>query len=364
MSNGYFIGLMSGTSLDGVDAALINCANDQCNCVETFFLPYPKDFKKQILSLHLPQENELELSLVTANEVSNLYATAVSKLLEQAQLTASDIIAIGAHGQTIRHRPELGFSCQLLNSAMLAELTQINVVSDFRSRDIAAGGQGAPLVPSFHQAIFSHPTINRAIVNIGGISNVTYLPTDDKILGFDTGPGNILLDHWIQLKLDLPYDKGGQWAKSGQCLDSILNSMLSDPFFTLMPPKSTGRDLFNAGWLQQHILYPHCKPEDIANTLVEFTVSSILQQMHQFCDAVEEIYLCGGGARNTFLVERLNAMSTASIKTTDNLGIHSDWVEAIAFAWLAKQYFNRASGNAPTVTGAAGPRILGTMSVA
>lgn len=364
MSGDYYIGLMSGTSLDGIDAALVNFSSDQPTDIQTLFLPYPPTLKKSLLALHKPIDNELEHAQLTANTVTKLYADAVNQLIIQSNTPKNLVAAIGAHGQTIRHRPELGFSLQLINSALLAELTQITVTSDFRSRDIAAGGQGAPLVPAFHQAIFANQEANRAIVNIGGIANVTYLPINGTTSGFDTGPGNLLLDHWTQLKLEKPYDKNGDWAKSGKIIEPILSDMLADPYFTVSPPKSTGRDLFNANWLKRHILYPHCKSEDIARTLVEFSAVTIVEQCRRFCDTIDETFVCGGGAHNTFLLDRIDALSNSKLETTTAIGISPDWVEAIAFAWLAKQCINQTPSNLPGVTGAAGPRILGTMTFA
>lgn len=364
MPSTHFIGLMSGTSLDGVDAALVQFDHGTVTCVATCYQPYSSDLKQTLLALHHPQKDELALSLKVAIEVSHRYAEVIKALLSKTSLSSRDITAIGAHGQTIRHVPEDQYSCQLLNSALLAEKTGINVISDFRSRDIAAGGQGAPLVPAFHQAMFAHRNENRAVINIGGIANITYLAKSGHVSGFDTGPGNILLDHWTQLKLGQPYDKSGQWAKSGALIQSLLTNLLTEPYLRQSPPKSTGRDLFNAHWLQQHILYPHCKPEDIANTLVEYSAQTMIDQMHHFCPDVDNIYLCGGGTHNAYLLERIQALSSQPVYTTDSLGIAGDWVEAIAFAWLAKQFVDAQPGNIPEVTGAAGPRILGTMSLA
>lgn len=364
MTDGYFIGLMSGTSLDGIDAALVEFSGDSVHCSETYYQAYPDRLKNDLLSLHHNSNDELSLSLTVANQISDYYAEAVLCLLDKAKLESKNIHAIGAHGQTIRHVPEHGYSCQLLNSARLAEKTKINVVGDFRSRDIAAGGQGAPLVPAFHQASFAHPSENRAVVNIGGIANVTYLAQSGQVSGFDTGPGNLLLDHWTQLKLGKAYDQNGQWAKSGNVIDNLLTNMLAEPYLQLHPPKSTGRDLFNAKWLQEHILHLHCKPEDIASTLIEFSAKTIVEQTNRFCPEVDNLYLCGGGTHNAYLMERVQALAPVTITTTDTLGIASDWVEAIAFAWLAKQFVDGKPGNIPAVTGAAGPRILGTMSLA
>jgi anhydro-N-acetylmuramic acid kinase len=268
-----FIGIMSGTSLDGIDVALCKFEADACELITTHFLAYPAELKLELLALHKPEANELETALLLGNKLAGLYAEAVNNLLVSAKKNAHDIAAIGCHGQTIRHRPELGFTLQIGNAALLAELTNITVVSDFRSRDIAAGGQGAPLVPAFHKAIFASSKLNRAIINIGGIANITYLSKNGedlnsrKVLGFDSGPGNMLLDTWAKLKLGKDYDADGAWAATGVVHESFLNNMLAEPYFVLPPPKSTGRDLFNDDWLKQHILYPHYRPQDIARHL-------------------------------------------------------------------------------------------------
>lgn len=358
----YYIGMMSGTSLDGIDVALVKSTGNAFSLLETHFSPYPGALKATLLTLHTPSNNELEVAQVTANEVTKLYASAVDALLRKANINAQDVEAIGCHGQTIRHRPELGFTLQIVNSALLAELTNITVVSDFRSRDIAAGGQGAPLVPAFHQAVFGSPTKNRAIINIGGIANITYLPIDGDVLGFDSGPGNMLLDYWTQLKTGKPYDANGEWASTGVVHSTFLTDILSEPFFTMPPPKSTGRDLFNADWLQQHILYPHCKPEDIARTLVALSAESIYQAAKLHCGTVDEVYLCGGGAHNQLLFDSLSTLfDDTPVAKTDALSIDADWVEAAAFAWLAKQTLKLLPSNLPSATGASGLRILGAI---
>ena len=285
------------------------------------------------------------------------------ELLANQKIPANKINAIGCHGQTIRHRPELGFTLQIGNHALLAELTNITVVGDFRSRDIAAGGQGAPLVPAFHQAIFVHPEKNRMIVNIGGIANITFLAKNGQILGFDSGPGNMLIDSWTKLRLGKHYDANGAWAATGLVLESLLFDMLAEPYFALPPPKSTGRDLFNDGWLKQHLLYPHLRSQDVARTLVELTAQSIADAIFKICHDVDEVYLCGGGARNGLLVESLKAKLSNNIllDNTDALGIGVDWLEAVAFAWLAQQTLDGKTSNLPEVTGAKGLRILGAI---
>jgi len=370
-----FIGLMSGTSLDGVDVALVefntfNNPHRPPHVIQTHFVPYPPALRAQILALQHPTDNELEITALAGNQLARLYANAVNALLTKQALSSSNISAIGCHGQTIRHQPGFkdgtGFTLQIGNAALLSELTGITVVSDFRSRDIAAGGQGAPLVPAFHQAAFSHPQKNRILVNIGGIANLTYLPKTDDVLnaviGFDSGPGNMLMDYWTKLHLNQDYDTNGQWAATGLVLDRLLADMLAEPYFALPPPKSTGRDLFHAGWLKQHLLYPHLRPQDVARTLVELTAETIFQAIVNTSLAVDEVYLCGGGAHNTLLTARLkDKLGNIPLTTTEALGMGVDWVEAIAFAWLAKQTLESKTSSLPEVTGAKGARILGAI---
>lgn len=355
-----FVGIMSGTSLDGVDAALVAFENGACQLKETQFLAYPELLKTELLALHTPQHNELEAASILGCRLAHLYANAVKQLLDKAKVDATDISAIGCHGQTIRHRPELGFTLQIGNNALLAELANIAVVGDFRSRDIAAGGQGAPLVPAFHKAMFASADKNRAIVNIGGIANITYLPKHGQILGFDSGPGNMLLDSWAKLNIGKDYDKGGAWAATGVVLQTLLSGMLAEPYFALPPPKSTGRDLFNEHWLKQHQLYPHLRPQDVARTLVALTAHSIRDALALM--DIDEVYVCGGGAHNTLLMNDLQALlGHTSATPTEALGVGVDWVEAVAFAWLAKQTLENKPSNLPEATGAAGARVLGAI---
>jgi anhydro-N-acetylmuramic acid kinase len=366
-----FIGVMSGTSLDGIDAALCAFEGADCQLLGTHFLPYPDTLKTELLALHEPTANELETATLMGNKLAVLYADAVNALLKSTQKKASNITAIGCHGQTIRHcpnfSPELGFTLQIGNAALLAERTDISVVSDFRSRDIAAGGQGAPLVPAFHQAIFGSNQVNRALINIGGIANITYLGKNGtglnsgKVLGFDSGPGNMLLDSWTKLKIGQAYDADGAWAATGMVHESLLFNMLAEPYFALPPPKSTGRDLFNDAWLKQHQLYPHLRPQDVARTLVALTAQSIVDALEK-CGAVDEVYLCGGGAHNSLLAGELQKLlGDKKVLKTNHLGIDVDWVEAVAFAWLAKQTIENKPGNLPAVTGAKGLRVLGNI---
>lgn len=367
-----FIGIMSGTSLDGIDVALCDLQNDKCQVIATQFLAYPQALKTQLLQLHTAADNELETSALVANKLATLYAEAVNALLIKQHLKPNEISAIGCHGQTIRHRPELGFTLQIGNAALLAELSNITVISDFRSRDIAAGGQGAPLVPAFHQAIFGSKQSNRALINIGGIANITYLaPLGDdlsatKTLGFDSGPGNMLLDAWIKQHLDKDYDADGAWAASGEIIQPLLSHMLTEPYFALPPPKSTGRDLFNDTWLMQYLENTDYRPQDVAHTLVALTAHSIHDALTQHCGNIDAVYLCGGGAHNTLLNQHLktilaNTQPAAVLSTTAELGVGVDWVEAAAFAWLAKQTLVHKPGNLPAVTGAKGLRVLGAI---
>lgn len=363
MAGALFIGLMSGTSLDGVDVALVEFDDAlHPRVLNTHFVAYPAALRAEILALQHPTENELEVTALMGNTLAQLYADAVNQLLNSIKLSAAAITAIGCHGQTIRHRPELGFTMQIGNPALLAELTGITVVADFRSRDIAAGGQGAPLVPAFHKALFANDKVNRAVINIGGIANITYLARSGETFGFDSGPGNMLLDAWIKQHLDLDYDADGAWASTGEVIETLLSAMLTDPYFSLTPPKSTGRDLFNHKWLDTHLANKNYQPNDVARTLTALTAHSIHRALKQHCGAVDEVYLCGGGAKNSLLKHALQELlGDVALEITDKLGVGVDWAEAIAFAWLARQCMNQEAANLPEVTGAKGPRILGAI---
>jgi anhydro-N-acetylmuramic acid kinase len=356
-----FIGLMSGTSLDGVDAVILERASEQVLIRHTGFEPYPSELRDILLALQHPAQDELHQTALVSNQLARLYAKAVNQVLVSSGIAPQQITAIGCHGQTIRHRPEAGYTLQIGNAALLAELTGITVVSDFRSRDIAAGGQGAPLVPAFHQAVFGATGLNRVILNIGGIANITVLPGTGPVTGFDTGPGNLLMDAWATKHLGKRYDGNGDWAASGTVIESLLQSCLDEPFFDLPPPKSTGRDLFNLVWLASKIT-DRMTPADVQRTLLELTTVSIADAILKHCDEVDEVYVCGGGAHNAALLNGLRGkLPHASIRLTDTLGISADWVEAAAFGWLASQALHRAPGNLPEVTGAKGERILGAV---
>ncbi|MBS4097232.1 MAG: anhydro-N-acetylmuramic acid kinase [Sulfuricella sp.] len=349
---------MSGTSLDGVDAVLVDLG-ENIELLNSVHHPLKANLRNALLLLNTPGNNELDRSAQAAIQLSQSYAEAVYQLLKPFPSIAP--AAIGCHGQTVRHRPEFGYTIQLSNPALLAELTSISVVADFRSRDIAAGGQGAPLVPAFHAALFRHPSIHRVIVNIGGISNLTDLPTSGNIKGFDCGPGNVLLDSWIGAIEGKLYDDDGQWGQKGKLIPELLERLLAEPYFSAPPPKSTGRDLFNLAWL--HTFRPHDhRPEDVQATLVELTARGIADAIATYCRGAQEIYLCGGGARNGALANRLKALlPNTAWRLTDDLGLPTDCVEACAFAWLAQQTLVKKAGNLPDVTGAKGSRILGAI---
>lgn len=353
---------MSGTSLDGVDAVVVSMQDDQGpRLIAKHWLPYPDPLRFALLELHQPADNELERAARLANELADLYAESIKQLLAKAGIDAADIRAIGCHGQTVRHRPADGYTLQLGNAARLTEKTGITVVSDFRSRDIAAGGQGAPLVPAFHAAVFGHPQQARVIVNIGGIANLTYLPSGRAVTGFDCGPGNMLMDAWVQRHWHQAYDEDGMLASQGKLLPDLLERLLQHSFLHKPAPKSAGREEFNLAWLDG-MLSGKEVPADVLCTLLELTAETIAQDIRRYCGAAEAVYLCGGGAHNRLLRNRLTGkLAGLPVGLSDELGVPVDWVEAMAFAWLAAKALHGEPGNLPEVTGAAGPRILGAI---
>ena len=358
---GYYIGLMSGTSLDGVDGVLAHFdVNGLPTQICTATTEMPKTLRGELQSLNAPGENEIHRSALAANAISDLYASVVSQLLQQANLAASEIVAIGAHGQTIRHRPELGYTTQLLAPALLVELTGICVIADLRSRDIAAGGQGAPLVPAFHRAVFGTETA-RNILNLGGIANVTLLRPDEPVTGFDTGPANLLLDLWCERHTHNSYDLDGQWAAQGQVNEALLEYLLeSEHWFDMPPPKSTGRDQFNAAWLDQRLdAFDALDPVDVQATLAALTARTVTRALALANASEAPIFACGGGARNSYLMRCLEQAHHANVQTTEALGVGTQDMEALAFAWLAWAHVNKNAGNLKEVTGAVGARRLG-----
>ena len=355
-----YIGLMSGTSLDGVDGALADFGNGTMSTLAAAYIPFPAELRTQLMALQAAGHNEIEREALAANQLVKYYAQCVDALLKESGRQPADIRAVAVHGQTIRHRPDFGFTRQTNHPALLAELCGIDVIADFRSRDIAAGGQGAPLVPAFHQAIFGKSGQVRVVANIGGIANISILHGDGRVTGFDTGPGNVLMDIWIKRNQDKEYDDNGAWAASGKEIPGLLSDMLAEPYFALPPPKSTGRDLFHAEWLDNKLAaYGNAAPADIQFTLTRLTAITLTNSIKN----TDAVYICGGGAYNAVLLRELSAALDKQVKveSTSALGIAPNRVEALAFAWLGYRFNERLAGNLPSVTGAAGERILGAL---
>lgn len=354
------IGLMSGTSLDGVDGVLASFHDGQIRTLDAAFVPFAPALRAELMTLQAASDNEIEHEALAANLLAGVYADCVKMLLPAA---TGPVSAVAVHGQTIRHRPELGFTRQTNNPALLAELAGIDVIADFRSRDVAAGGQGAPLVPAFHQALFGVPGETRVVVNIGGIGNISVI-SDERVDGFDTGPGNVLMDAWINLHQGKAYDADGAWAASGTIHQALLASLLREPYFALAAPKSTGRDLFHRAWLDQQLAaFAHVAPQDVQATLCALTAHTIADGIKSCGKAVKSVYVCGGGAYNGTLLRDLSAALGGSVwvASTEDLGVAPNRVEALAFAWLGYRFLQREAGNLPSVTGARGPRILGAL---
>jgi anhydro-N-acetylmuramic acid kinase len=357
---------MSGTSMDGVDGVLATFpdqAGSPAQSLAHVHLPFPDDLRSELMALQQPGENEIDREAKAANALASRYAQCVAQLLDRSALSAEQVAAIGVHGQTIRHRPELGYTRQTNNPSLLAELCGVDVVADFRSRDIAAGGQGAPLVPAFHQAIFNLPGHTRVLANIGGISNISVLHADGTVTGYDTGPGNALMDGWVLQHLDQPYDANGAWAATGKVLPALLADLLDDPYFDLPAPKSTGRDLFHAEWLQGKLAnHPGAQAADVQATLTQLTAASLAHAIARDGAQAETVYVCGGGAQNASLMAALaRELPGMAVESTEALGVAPSQVEALAFAWLAWRFTQRKPGNLPAVTGAQGLRVLGAL---
>jgi anhydro-N-acetylmuramic acid kinase len=364
-SKQLFIGLMSGTSLDGVDGVLADFSGAQPQVLAHQAMPFTPALKQELLALNSPSDHELHRAALAANALVRVYAQTTQALLTNAHTHARDVCAIGAHGQTVRHQPgafdDTGYTLQLNNPALLAELTGIDVVADFRSRDVAAGGQGAPLVPVFHQGIFGQIGNTVSVLNIGGIANLSVLCADGDVLGFDCGPGNALLDHWCQAHTGYAFDNDGAWGASGTVIEPLLHAMLNEPFLHQAPPKSTGRDLFHPTWLAHQLNgYAHAKPADVQATLTEFTARACVNDVLRHAADTAELIVCGGGALNGLLMQRLQAgLPQVRVLSSAERGMPPLQVEAAAFAWLARQAVLGLPGNLPKVTGAQGARILG-----
>lgn len=373
----YYIGLMSGTSLDGVDAVLASFT-EGFKIVNRLQVDMPAGLRTKLLQLQQTGYDEIDLAMVASNQLAELYATAVNNLLSQVPpVSSSQVAAIGCHGQTIRHQPlaTSPYSVQINNPARLAELTGIAVAADFRSRDIAAGGQGAPLTAAFHAHLFRHSHKQRYILNLGGMTNLSILPPGNgsaSVLGFDCGPGVVLLDAWSDRHLQKAYDENGQWADSGQCDDRLLHDLMAHPFLAQQPPKSCGRQDFNLDWLEDNIAQQESaarlikRPQDVQATLVAFSAESVARAIHNFASednsAGAKLYACGGGAKNIALLQALEtALPDIEVATTGDLGLPVDAVEAAAFAWLAYRLLQGEASNLPLVTGARGERVLGAL---
>ena len=370
-----YIGLMSGTSADSIDAVLVDLGPQKPEVLLTHSLKLESRIKEQINSLSASGVDEIHRMSLLDRSLGKLFAQAVNELvyLSRSIKGTKDILAIGSHGQTIRHYPpgkisnnDEGYSLQIGDPNTIAELTGITTVADFRRRDIALGGQGAPLVPRFHLEFFEKIGSIRAIINIGGISNITLLLGDgmiSSVLGYDIGPGNGLMDKWIKENLGKDYDESGAWASEGSAVKALLSSLMSTSYITEPAPKSTGPELFNMCWLQEHLRkIPPCRPADVQATLLEFTAKTITQALHSHKLKVDEVYICGGGAHNIALVRRLGELLHPTlVENTSALGVAPGWVEAVAFAWLAKQTIEGAPGNIPAVTGAKKASILGAI---
>jgi anhydro-N-acetylmuramic acid kinase len=369
--NDLFIGLMSGTSLDGVDAVLTDFAaidHGNVRVLAHAHHPFGPAFAEQLLALNASGSNELHRAALAANALARAYARGVSALLDTSGVAPAAVAAIGAHGQTVRHCPgefdATGYTLQLNSPALLAELTGIDVIADFRSRDVAAGGQGAPLVPAFHRAVFGRPDATVAVLNLGGFGNLTVMHADGRTTGFDCGPANALLDHWSLTHTGQAFDEGGAWAASGGVIEPLLRALLAEPYFGLPPPKSTGRDLFRPEWLARHLLQvaPDARAADVQATLAEFTATVCANDVRHHAAQAQTLLVCGGGALNRDLMQRLaRLLPQVRIEPTDAQGLPATQVEACAFAWLARAFMRRDCASLASVTGAVGPRVLGAL---
>ena len=368
-ADGVYFGLMSGTSMDGVDGVAVQfTAGKPPVVLGEAHVGFSQGLRDALFALQAPGDNELEREALAANALATRYAVCCHELASMSGYSSAKVRAIGVHGQTVRHRPEKGYTRQINNPALLAEMTNIDVVADFRSRDVAAGGQGAPLVPAFHATVFGAKNETRVVCNLGGISNITILSATGSVRGFDCGPANALLDEWAHRHLETPFDEGGHFAARGQVHRPLLNALLDEPFFAQQPPKSTGRDLFNPAWLDAK-LAPFCRlsPADVQATLVALTAITVAREIERHASDCRAVYVCGGGARNPVLMKAIqqaleeSGVAGVPVMTTEALGVPPQQVEALAFAWLAMRCVARVPGNLPAVTGAAGERVLGAI---
>lgn len=366
-----YVGLMSGTSLDGLDAVLVDLDDAgprlRVEVLGHRHAPYPNGLRDELRSLNRPGDDELHRAAVATRHLVDLAAALVGDLLASANVDTRGVRAIGSHGQTVRHRPpgigvEAPYTIQIDDGARLAELTGIDVVCDFRRRDLAAGGQGAPLVPAFHAALFARPGADVAVLNVGGFANLTLLRADGRVAGFDCGPGNVLLDLWCERHRGERFDEGGRWAAAGRVDPALLALLRGDGYFARVPPKSTGRDDFDAAWLDAHLqrLDAPPAPVDVQATLLELTASTVADDLRRHAPRTRQLHVCGGGARNVAMLAALaRHLPDVAVTPTDASGLAATQVEAAAFAWLAHAHVERQPGNRPEVTGARGPRVLG-----
>ena len=363
LASEYYIGVMSGTSVDGVDAVLAEFAG-RIRSVAAAHQPFPASLRHALNALQVEGPDELHRAALATNALMDCCAEAVLAALGRAGIEAGRVAAIGVHGQTVRHRPDLGYTLQLANAARLAEATGITIVADFRSRDVAAGGQGAPLAPAMHAALFALPDRHRAVINLGGIANITDLPPHGDVRGFDTGPANTLLDAWCERHTGAPFDRDGAWAASGHVVPGLLAALERDPYFAAAPPKSTGRDRFNLDWLERHLAVLHAppRPADVQRTLLALTANTVCDAIARHCSGATEVLLCGGGAHNALLRSSLAAaLAPRRVTTTAEFGVPVNEVEALAFAWLAREALAGRAASLPGVTGARGARVLGAI---
>jgi len=369
------MGMMSGTSLDGVDGVIAQIEpSGQLRVLAHSFVPFAPDFRNSLMQLNESGDNELHRAALAGNTISRHYAQAADDLLSQTKLSPEHITALGAHGQTVRHRPlefdgdtalqqtAVGYTIQLINPSLLAELTGIDVVCDFRNRDLAAGGQGAPLVPAFHQGVFGKSDATVAVLNIGGIANLSVLYPDGSALGWDCGPGNALMDFWCATHTGKPFDDNGAWSSTGIISPHLLTILMAEPFLQRTPPKSTGRDLFNPTWLHARIPSNTFLPQDVQATLTEFTAMACAHDVQRHTPEACELILCGGGALNGQLMQRLaHHLPGIPVVCSEERGLPPLQVEAAAFAWLAAKTMRRETSSLPSVTGAQGARVLGAI---
>ena len=364
MKSGRYIGVMSGTSLDGVDVVLAVIDENSVTQLASLSWPIPIAVKEAVLAICQGQPLTLSQLGQLDNRLGNLFADAVLALMSQEKLAAQDIVAIGCHGQTVWHEPtgDAPHTMQIGDNNIIAARTGVSVVGDFRRRDMALGGQGAPLVPAFHQALLAHVSERRMILNIGGIANLSLLIPGQPVRGFDTGAGNMLIDAWIWRNLGKPYDKDAEWANEGKVILPLLQDMLNDPYFAAPAPKSTGREYFNYGWLAQFLArYPGLRAQNVQATLTELTAVTISEQV-LLSGGCERLLVCGGGSRNPLVMARLaGLLAGTEVATTDEYGISGDDMEALAFAWLAWRTVAGLPGNLPSVTGASQATVLGAI---